>query len=448
MNETTTDPGTPPGPAPSGFPRPRPSTQDLDRLRRSVDDRYIAGVAGGLGRHFGIDPTVIRVLLAVLTFFGGAGVLIYAACWMFVPEEGNERAPIHVSNEPRKLLILAAVGVGLLLAMGDAFSGGFHTGWSVASLIVIIAIVLIFRDRTDGRKAFRIAQKQAWAEHRARVAAGLAPAYEGAPFTPPATPPTTAPYTPPTANPAEAYATEATTVLPDYATIPPTPPAPPAPPSWQPPQPAYIPPRPKRTGILWFWPTLAMIAIALGVVGVYDGSHHVDGGVYPAVAVAITGVMLLVGSFVGRPGGLFLIGLVSSAALAISAATGGFDFSGQDLEVTPKTAADVQPTYHGTNGQVTLDLTEVSDPQNLAGRTLKVTIKAGEIRVLLPRTVNADVNADFSFAGGIDIPGYSGGGIQDSAERQLVGAKAGKAAPIKLDLHATMGHIEVEVENR
>jgi hypothetical protein len=42
----------------------RPPHQDLDRLRRSVTDRYVAGVAGGLGRHFGIDPTIIRVLPA------------------------------------------------------------------------------------------------------------------------------------------------------------------------------------------------------------------------------------------------------------------------------------------------------------------------------------------------------------------------------------------------
>ena len=51
--------------------------RDVNRLRRSTTDRYIAGVAGGLGRHFDIDPTVIRVLLAVLTFFGGAGILVY-----------------------------------------------------------------------------------------------------------------------------------------------------------------------------------------------------------------------------------------------------------------------------------------------------------------------------------------------------------------------------------
>ena len=73
--------------------------RDVNRLRRSTSDRYIAGVAGGLGRHFDIDPTIIRVLLAVLTFFGGAGLLIYGAVWLFVPEDGQDRAPIELGPD-------------------------------------------------------------------------------------------------------------------------------------------------------------------------------------------------------------------------------------------------------------------------------------------------------------------------------------------------------------
>jgi len=440
MNETSAGPGIPPGPAYS--PTPPPPHQDLDRLRRSVNDRYIAGVAGGIGRHFGIDPTVIRVLLAVLAFFGGAGVLIYGVCWLFVPEDGHEHAAIHVSSEPRKLLILAAAGIAFLLAMGDAFSG-FNAGFPIASLAVVIAIVLIARDRRDGRKASRAAQAEAWAAHRAAAEAGTVPPYAGAPFAPTAS---TGVDTGTGAGTGAGTGTDPTTVLPDYAAMPPAPPTPPAPPGWQPPQPPVIPPRPKRTGVVWFWPTLAMIAIALGVIGLVDANHHVNGGVYPAVAVAIAGAMLVIGSFVGRPGGLVLIGLVSSAALALAAVTGGFDFSGNDLTVTPKTAAAVESEYTGTNGRILLDLSEVSDPENLAGRQIDLSLDAGEIKVILPRTVNADVEADFGFAGGIDIPGYSGGGIQDSVERQLVGAKAGDAQPLHLDLHATVGHIEVEVE--
>jgi len=152
MNETLNDQGAAPhpGPAPQS-PHATPPHQDLDRLRRSTSNRYVAGVAGGLGRHFNIDPTVLRVLLVVLTFFGGAGLVIYAVCWLFVPEDGAEHGVIHVGNEPRKILLLAAAAIAFLLAVGDAFNG-FGAGWPIVSIAVLIALVLILRDRrNDGR---------------------------------------------------------------------------------------------------------------------------------------------------------------------------------------------------------------------------------------------------------------------------------------------------------
>src|SRR3954471_12588084 len=88
---------------------PRVSGQqmrDVNRLRRSRTDRYIAGVAGGLGRHFDIDPTVIRVLLVVLTFFGGAGILVYGVVWLFVPEDGDDRAPVDLNPEVVKIILV------------------------------------------------------------------------------------------------------------------------------------------------------------------------------------------------------------------------------------------------------------------------------------------------------------------------------------------------------
>jgi phage shock protein PspC (stress-responsive transcriptional regulator) len=66
-----TEPTTPQDPAPEPE-RPR-------RLYRSQDERMIAGVAGGLGDYFGIDPVIVRVIAVVLVFAGGAGLLLYAA---------------------------------------------------------------------------------------------------------------------------------------------------------------------------------------------------------------------------------------------------------------------------------------------------------------------------------------------------------------------------------
>ena len=79
---TTTPPPAPDQEAATG---PRVSPQemrDLGRLRRSRTDRKIAGVAGGLGRHFDIDPTIVRVAFVVLAFFGGAGLLLYGVGWL------------------------------------------------------------------------------------------------------------------------------------------------------------------------------------------------------------------------------------------------------------------------------------------------------------------------------------------------------------------------------
>lgn len=57
-------------------------------LRRSVYNRAIAGVCGGLGEYLGIDPTAVRVGYALLSFFSAAfpGVIVYLILWAIIPE--------------------------------------------------------------------------------------------------------------------------------------------------------------------------------------------------------------------------------------------------------------------------------------------------------------------------------------------------------------------------
>ena len=57
------------------------------RLLKSSSNRMISGVCGGLGEFFGIDPTVIRLIWAILTFCGlGSGILIYIIAAVVIPE--------------------------------------------------------------------------------------------------------------------------------------------------------------------------------------------------------------------------------------------------------------------------------------------------------------------------------------------------------------------------
>jgi len=56
-------------------------------LRRSRDDRVIAGVCGGLGSYFKIDPVILRVIWVLLIFGFGTGILAYLICWLVIPPE-------------------------------------------------------------------------------------------------------------------------------------------------------------------------------------------------------------------------------------------------------------------------------------------------------------------------------------------------------------------------
>ena len=61
--------------------------RDFSRLRRSRTDRSIAGVCGGLAEHFGIDSTVLRIVMLCLILFGGMSLWVYVILWLLIPEE-------------------------------------------------------------------------------------------------------------------------------------------------------------------------------------------------------------------------------------------------------------------------------------------------------------------------------------------------------------------------
>ena len=61
------------------------------KLYRSQEDRMIAGVCGGIGEYFEIDPTLIRILWVLFSFAGGAGVLAYIVAYIIVPERSIPR---------------------------------------------------------------------------------------------------------------------------------------------------------------------------------------------------------------------------------------------------------------------------------------------------------------------------------------------------------------------
>ena len=64
----------------------------MPTLYRNRDGAVIAGVARGIADHLRIDVMVVRIVFVVLTIVGGAGIPLYLAGWLLIPEEGSDQS--------------------------------------------------------------------------------------------------------------------------------------------------------------------------------------------------------------------------------------------------------------------------------------------------------------------------------------------------------------------
>ena len=147
--------------APTGD-APPPATPPR-RFLRSREDRVLSGVCGGLGAYFGIDAILVRLAMVALVFFGGAGVLLYAAAAVFVPAEGSPGAagPPRPTDRNRVLvgvglvLLVLVVGPILLVPAGIAAALLVPLGFLV---LAGVAVAWLVTGRAPGRDAGSIAR--------------------------------------------------------------------------------------------------------------------------------------------------------------------------------------------------------------------------------------------------------------------------------------------------
>lgn len=57
------------------------------RLYRARTQRMIAGVCGGIGDYYNIDPVVVRLIFVIFAFANGLGILVYLIGMIIIPEE-------------------------------------------------------------------------------------------------------------------------------------------------------------------------------------------------------------------------------------------------------------------------------------------------------------------------------------------------------------------------
>ena len=137
----------------------------LPRIERAERDGAVGGVAAGIARSLAVDPTLVRLTFALLSFGGGAGIVAYGGAWLALPLE-NGPAP----SQRRRLLglvllalagalALEALGFSDWLVWGAALSGvGFilvrRRPYRILGLILVALGVVVFVGGTtsgDGR---------------------------------------------------------------------------------------------------------------------------------------------------------------------------------------------------------------------------------------------------------------------------------------------------------
>jgi phage shock protein PspC (stress-responsive transcriptional regulator) len=379
MSTTPPDTQPPPTSGPDSGPRVGwDEIRDLASIRRTVGDRRrVAGVAGGVARHLDIDPLIVRVAFVVLTFFGGAGLVLYIACWLLVPEEGSDWGRVALDRRSRTVALVLVGALVVVILLGHTWWGsGYPWGLLiVAGIVALIATAFPRRDR------------------------GAAPAENLA-----------APGAVPSEGQTQAYA-----VPPTYVTQP-------------------RPVNPRRKGPILFWFALAVMAVAVGVLGVVDlAGASVAPSAYPALVLALSGAFLLLGAFWGRAGGIILVGLLAAGATV--GATIGDQWDPHREVVRPVSSAAVQSSYHLDAGNLVVDLSHVTDPDALDGRTVHVSGGVGHLDITVPTGVNVVTHASISGPGGINAFGQDSGGVDTAVDTVH---RAGPGAPtltIDADLH-------------
>ena len=128
-------------------------TPTVRRLERS-SDRILAGVAGGLGKYFELNPNFFRIGFVVLTLLGGAGILVYLAALLVMPAEGKERSLAEQvlaerRERPWPLVGLAVAGVALaILIARAALWPTANAGWI---LLLVVGLTILWVTRSERR---------------------------------------------------------------------------------------------------------------------------------------------------------------------------------------------------------------------------------------------------------------------------------------------------------
>ncbi len=355
-------------------------------VKRSTDDRFVGGVCSGVARYLNIDPVIVRIVIAVLTIVGFAGAILYAAAWLFLPSEDADKSIAagwfkldENEEQVRKIGLVTAGIIGVFALIGD-HGNWWGIGWILVPLAALYYFFVV-RPRKHDKEAIR-----------AEVLASM---------------PTTESVT------ADVQAKIDKKVAEKIAHA----------------------SRPKSKALTVL--TLSLIAIGVASTRIYADTHDgVDWTTYVAVALGITGVGLVIGTFWGHGGPLIALGLVLGAVLLVGSVLPDGRIGAQ--QPSPSAAADVHATYKHGIGLLELDLTAVTDPTDLLGRTIVLDNGIGQTKVIIPEGLNVAIESELKL-GQINLFERS----VDGTDNELNAAATGTGPALTIKIDQNIGNVEV-----
>lgn len=146
----TPRPGVPEGGAPPG-----PSAGRPPELRKG-EGRVLTGVCSGLGAYTGVDPVVWRSAFALTAFAGASGLLLYIAAWMLMRDTGGGPSTLEqmLNRAFPSAVVLKLLALGLALATAMSLVGGFGWGTMVLATPLIIGLLSARNRGVDLRTTF------------------------------------------------------------------------------------------------------------------------------------------------------------------------------------------------------------------------------------------------------------------------------------------------------
>jgi phage shock protein PspC (stress-responsive transcriptional regulator) len=359
-------------------------TVTYKQLRRSRSDRMIAGVSGGLGRYFDVNPVLYRVGFVVLALLGGAGILIYMAAALVIPDEGTDESIVEQAlrervRRPWRLLGLVLVAISSFVLLAEFRFWDDDFAW-----VIVLAAGLVLL--TLGPRL--------WTE----VTGGDGPAV------------------------GESGGGGGGTVGAEQP-----------PPAAQPPPPARS--FPIGTAVL------GLLVVAAGVLAIVAAAGvDVPWAVALAVAAGAVGVAVVVGAFLRlRVGWLIVLGgLLGAAAILASTINLRLGDGVGDRSYAPATVADLDDPYRLGIGELNLDLSRLELEPGITNVVASVGI--GHLLVTVPPDVAVHVDSDVDW-GDSDVLGSEKNGHDVEHEVDRPGREG--APLLELDLGVGAGQVEV-----